>query len=54
MALYTKDMFTTDNDTDKRAVVKAIATENLDIVGLALRAEHKTFDKIISGLKLHS
>lgn len=54
MAIYTNDMFTTSNDTDNRAVVKAVATDDLDIVGLAFRAERKTFDKIVSGLKLHS
>jgi len=54
VALYTKDMFTTGNDVDNRAVVKAVATENLEIVGIALRADRKTFDKIISGLKLHA
>lgn len=51
IALYTKDMFTTGNDVDNRAVVKVVTSENLNIVGLALRAERKTFDKIISGLK---
>ncbi len=54
MALYTKDMFATNNDTDNRAVVKAVAVDNLEIVGLAFRADAKTFDKIVSGLKLHS
>ena len=54
LAIYTKDMFTTNNDADNRAVVKAVEADNLDIVGLAFRAERKTFDKIINGLKLHS
>ena len=54
MAIYTKDMFATGNDHDNRAVVKAVAADNLDIVGLAFRAERKTFDKIVNGLKLHS
>lgn len=53
-AIYTKDMFATNNDNDNRAVVKAVAADDLDIVGLAFRAERKTFDKIVSGLKLHS
>lgn len=54
LAIYTKDMFATYNDKDNRAVVKAVAADNLDIVGLALRADRKTFDKIVNGLKLHS
>lgn len=53
-ALYTKDMFVTNNDSDNRAVVKAVAADDLEIVGLAFRAERKVFDKIVSGLKLHS
>ena len=54
IAIYTKDMFATSNDNDNRAVVRAVVSENLDIVGLAFRAERKTFDKIVSGLKLHA
>jgi hypothetical protein len=54
LVLYTKDMFSTGNDADNRAVVKVVAEENLDIVGLSLRADRKIFDKIVNGLKLHS
>lgn len=54
LAIYTKEMFSTYNDKDNRAVVKAVVADNLDIVGLALRADRKTFDKIVNGLKLHS
>ena len=54
LAIYTKEMFATNNDKDNRAVVKAVQAEDLDIVGLALRAERKAFDKIINGLKLHA
>lgn len=54
LAIYTKEMFATDNDVDNRAVVKAVAADDLDIVGLALRTDAKTFDKIVNGLKLHS
>jgi len=53
LAIYTKDMFSTGNDVDNRAVVKAVKEEDLDIVGLALRADRKTFDKIVNGLKFH-
>lgn len=53
IALYTKDMFETSNDEDNRAVVKAVKADALNIVGVAFRAERKSFDKIVSGLKLH-
>lgn len=54
ISLYTKDMFLTTNDEDNRASVKIVNAEDLDIVGLALRAERKIFDKIVNGLKFHS
>ena len=54
LAIYTKEMFATSNDEDNRAVVKAVQAEDLDIVGLALRADRKIFDKIVNGLKLHT
>lgn len=53
-ALYVESMFQTFNDIDNRAVVKNKLADELDIVGLAFRAERKTFDKIVHGLKLHS
>jgi hypothetical protein len=54
LVLYTKDMFSTSNDIDNRAVLKKVMADDLDIVGLALRADRKTFDKIVNRLKLHS
>jgi hypothetical protein len=53
IALYTRDMFSTGNDEDNRATVKAVVADELNIVGIAFRAERKVFDKIVSGLKLH-
>ena len=54
LAIYTMGMFATNNDKDNRAVVKVVEADKLEIVGLALRADRKNFDKIINGLKLHS
>ncbi len=34
VAIYTADMFVTGNDADNRAAVRAVATEQLDLVGL--------------------
>jgi len=51
--LYTSELFATGNDTDNRAAVAAVATADLDLVGLALHAERKEIDKIVKGLKLH-
>lgn len=49
-AVYTREMFITTNDVDNRAVVKAVETGGLDLVGIALRAERKTIDKIVDKL----
>lgn len=53
-SIYTMDLFTTYNDSDNRAAVAPIATEDLDLAGLALHGERKALDKAIKGLKLHS
>ena len=46
-------MFATGHDAANRAVVKAVERAQLDLVGLALRAERKVADKILDGLKFH-
>jgi hypothetical protein len=53
IAIYTNDMFNTGNDADNRAAVRAVATADLDLVGLALRAPHRDADAILRGLKRH-
>ena len=52
-ALYTEDMFRTTHDAANREVVKAVARADLNLVGLAMRAERKVVDKIVDGLKFH-
>jgi hypothetical protein len=52
-AIYTVDLFGTFNDADNRAAVAAVATDRLDLAGLALHAERKLVDKVVKGLKLH-
>jgi len=53
VALYTAEMFETGNDADNRAAVRAVATAELDLVGIGLRAPHKDADAVIRGLKRH-
>ena len=53
-ALYTEDMFKTTHDAANREVVKAVARVDLNLVGIAMRAERKVIDKIVDGLKFHS
>jgi hypothetical protein len=53
-AIYTAELFATGHDEDNRAAVRAVATADLDLVGIALRAPHKVGDAIIRGLRRHS
>ena len=53
LAIFTRELFATGNDIDNRAAVAVVASENLDLVGIALRDDKKTVDKVIKGLKLH-
>ena len=52
-AVYTEDMFKTTHDEANRAAVKAVARAELNLVGLAFRAERKVIDKVVDGLKFH-
>ncbi|HYI75086.1 MAG TPA: DUF2000 family protein [Gaiellaceae bacterium] len=52
-AIYTADLFATGHDEANRAAVAAVAADDLDLVGIAFRAERKTVDKIVDGLRFH-
>ena len=53
MAVYTMDMFTTGNDDDNRAVVRAVAAAELQFAGLAVHGPRNAVDKIFKGATLH-
>ena len=53
LGVYTEEMFSTGNDADNRAAVRAVASQNLNLVGIAMRAERGAVDKALKGLKLH-
>src|SRR5258707_9511259 len=53
-AVYTEDMFKTTHDAANREAVRAAARVDLNLVGIAMRAERKLIDKIVDGLKVHS
>jgi hypothetical protein len=53
-AVYTEDMFKTTHDAANREAVKAVIRAELNLVGLAMRAEREVIDKIVDGLKFHS
>jgi hypothetical protein len=51
--IFTTELFTTGHDDANRAVVAAAPRDNLDLAGIAIRADRKTIDKIVDGLRLH-
>jgi hypothetical protein len=53
LAVYTTELFSTGHDDDNRAAVKAVATDDLDLVGVAIRAPHRQADQVLRGLKRH-
>lgn len=52
-AIYTYELFATGYDEANRAAVAAVNAEDLDLVGIAFRAERKTVDKIVDRLRFH-
>lgn len=52
-SVFTDELFTTAHDGANRAAVKAVAREDLSLVGIAFRAERKVADKVVKGLKFH-
>jgi hypothetical protein len=52
-AIYTQELFATNHDEANRAAVASVSAEDLDLVGLAVRAERKTVDKIVDRLRFH-
>ncbi|MFC8091962.1 DUF2000 family protein [Streptomyces sp. NPDC057301] len=52
-ALFTSDLFTTGNDRDNRAAVRAVPTGELGLVGLAVYGPRNAVDKVIKGARMH-
>ena len=54
LAIFTKELFETPHDEANRAAVAAVRADQLDLVGMALRAERKVVDKVVDRLARHS
>jgi hypothetical protein len=52
-AVYTEDLFATDNDDDNRAAVRAVAAGDLNLVGVAVHGPRNAVDKVVKGATLH-
>jgi hypothetical protein len=53
LAVYTRELFTTNHDEANRAAVAAVPADELDLVGIAMRAERRTVDKVVDRLRFH-
>ncbi|SFR77811.1 hypothetical protein SAMN05428970_2286 [Agromyces sp. CF514] len=54
LAVYTKDLFATGHDEANRAAVAAVASGDLDLVGIALRGPRNAVDRLVKGASLHA
>lgn len=52
-AVFTSDLFSTGNDRDNRAAVRAVGTGELDLVGLAVYGPRNGVDKVVKGARMH-
>ncbi|QSQ18798.1 DUF2000 domain-containing protein [Pyxidicoccus parkwayensis] len=53
LSIYTEDLFSTPHDEANRAAVRGVRSEDLNLVGLAVRGRKKAMDKLTKGLVLH-
>ncbi|MFG1814668.1 DUF2000 family protein [Kribbella sp. NPDC049174] len=52
-SVFTQELFATGNDRDNRAAVKAVRTEELDLVGIAVYGPKNAVDKVLKGARMH-
>lgn len=52
-SIFTEDLFATPDDTANRAAVKAVTSDELLLIGMAMRAERSTIDRIFKGVSFH-
>jgi hypothetical protein len=52
-AIYTRELFETGHDEANRAAVAGVAAEELDLVGIAFRADRRIVDKVVDRLRFH-
>jgi hypothetical protein len=53
LAVFTRELFATNHDAANRAAVAAVPADELEVVGLALRGERETVDRILDRLRPH-
>jgi hypothetical protein len=53
IAIYTAELFATAHDEANRAAVAAVPSEDLDLVGIAMRADAKVVNRVLDRLRPH-
>ena len=53
IAIYTEELFNTFNDEDNREMVARFKTEELNLVGVAIRGKKNQVDRLLKGYDLH-
>lgn len=53
VSVFTSELFATANDRDNRAAVRAVPTEKLDLVGIAVYGPRNAVDKVLKGASMH-
>ena len=53
VSIYTEELFTTYNDADNRAEVRKHKTDELNLVGIAIRGTKNPVDRITKGIEMH-
>ncbi|WP_193096273.1 DUF2000 family protein [Brevibacterium sp. FME17] len=53
MAVYTEELFSTGHDAANREAVAAVAAEDLNLVGIALRGPKNVVDRVVKGARMH-
>jgi hypothetical protein len=54
LSVFTSDLFHTGNDRDNRAAVRAVPTDQLDVVGMAVHGPRNAVDKVLRGARMHA
>ena len=52
-AVYTEELFSTGHDAANREAVAAVAAEDLNLVGIALRGPKNVVDRMVKGARMH-
>ncbi|NYH52859.1 hypothetical protein HNR06_002448 [Nocardiopsis arvandica] len=53
LSVLTSDLFATGDDTDDRAAVRPVGTDELDLVGIALHGGRNQVDKVVKGTVMY-